>query len=223
MSKIKPEDKIYYCQQYFAGKMSQRQIASTAGVKKASVYMWIKNYESMGESAFIRKGHKHYSKMLKTQAVEEFLSGKDSQYGICKKYGIKSTTQLQSWILKYNGHEELKSSGTGGNMIMGRGRKTTFDERVEIVQYCIAHGRNYSETAEKFQVSYQQARSYLIKYEARGIEALKDNRGKRKVPGDMSELEKLRAEVKILKAEKERTEMEVSFLKKLKEIERRRG
>ena len=36
-------------------------------------------------------------------------------------------------------------------------------------------------------------------------------------------LEKLRAEVKILKAEKERAEMEASFLKKLEEIERRRG
>ncbi len=40
---------------------------------------------------------------------------------------------------------------------------------------------------------------------------------------ELSELEKLRAENKILRAEKERAEMEVSFLKKLDEIERRRG
>ena len=60
-------------------------------------------------------------------------------------------------------------------------------------------------------------------YEAGGVEALRDNRGKRKRPDEMSELEKLRAEVKILKAEKERAEMEASFLKKLEEIERRRG
>ena len=39
----------------------------------------------------------------------------------------------------------------------------------------------------------------------------------------MTELECLRAENKILRAEKERAEMEVSFLKKLEEIERRRG
>lgn len=39
----------------------------------------------------------------------------------------------------------------------------------------------------------------------------------------MSELEKLRAEVKILKAEKERAEMEASLKKKLEEIEKRRG
>lgn len=31
---------------------------------------------------------------------------------------------------------------------MTNGRKTTFDERVEIVQYCISHAHNYAETAE---------------------------------------------------------------------------
>ena len=39
----------------------------------------------------------------------------------------------------------------------------------------------------------------------------------------MSELEKLRAEVKILKAEKERAEMEASFFKKTEEMERGGG
>lgn len=63
----------------------------------------------------------------------------------------------------------------------------------------------------------------LLKYEAGGVEALRDNRGKQKNHDEMSELEKLRAEVKILRAEKQRAEMEASFLKKLEEIERRRG
>ena len=106
---------------------------------------------------------------------------------------------------------------------MTKGRKTTFDERIEIVQYCIAHNHNYTETANKYQVSYQQVRNYTIKYESHGVEALRDNRGKRKSPDTMSELEKLRAEIKILRAEKEHAEMEVAFLKKLEEIERRRG
>lgn len=106
---------------------------------------------------------------------------------------------------------------------MTKGRTTTFEERIEIVQYCIAHNHNYAETAENYQVSYQQARSYTIKYEAGGIDALKDNRGRRKNPNELSELERLRAEVKLLKAQKKRAEMEVSFLKKLEEIERRRG
>ena len=106
---------------------------------------------------------------------------------------------------------------------MTKGRKTTFEERVQIVQYCISHDHNYAETAEKYQISYQQARSYTIKYETNGIEGLRDKRGRRKPEAEMTELEKLRAENKILRAEKEHAEMEISFLKKLEEIERRWG
>ena len=221
--KVSVEDKIYAVNLYLDGKESQCRIASMFDVSMASVQQWIRNYESMGTDAFTLKGNKKYSKELKQQAVSDYLAGRGSQNDICKKYGIRSKSKLQMWIKKYNGHEELKSSGTGGNIIMTKGRKTTFEERVEIVQYCIAHDRNYAETAIKYQVSYQQARSYTVKYESGGVEALKDNRGKRKNPNEMSELEKLRAEVKILRAEKERAEMEASFLKKLEEIERRRG
>ena len=221
--KVSVEDKIYAVNLYLDGKESQHRIASMFDVCIASVQQWIRNYESMGTDAFTLKGNKKYSEELKQQAVLDYLAGRGSQDDICKRYGIRSKAKLQIWIKKYNGHEELKSSGTGGNTIMTKGRKTTFEERVEIVQYCIAHGRNYTETAKQYQVSYQQARNYTVKYEAGGVEALKDNRGKRKRPDEMSELEKLRAEVKILRAEKERAEMEASFLKKLGEIERRRG
>lgn len=221
--KVSVEDKIYAVNLYLDGKESQNRIASMFGVNLASVQQWIRNYESMGTDAFTLKGNKKYSKELKQQAVLDYLAGKGSQNDICKKYGIRSKAKLQIWIKQYNGHEELKSSGTGGNIIMTKGRKTTFEERIDIVQYCIAHDHNYTETAEKYQVSYQQARSYTVKYESGGVEALRDHRGKRKTPDEMTELEKLRAEVKLLRAEKERAEMEVSFLKKLEEIERRRG
>lgn len=222
MSKISTEDKIYYCEQYLNGNMAQRHIASIANVSLASVQRWIAKYESMGTSAFQKSSNKRYSKELKLYAVKDYLAGIDSLLGICKKYGIHSTTQLSRWILKYNNSEELKASRTGGYTIMKTGRKTTFNERIEIVQYCIAHNRNYAETAEKYKISYQQARNYTIKYESDGVTALKDNRGKRKTEDQMSELERLRAENKLLRAEKEQAQMEMLFLKKLEEIERRR-
>ena len=223
MSSIKPEDKVFYCQQFLDGKLSEGRIADATGVSKASVHMWIKKYESVGSEAFDRTGNKSYSKELKMQAVQEYLDGMDSQYGICKKYGIKSKTQLQTWIKLYNGHEELRASGTGGRILMTKGRKTTFDERVEIVKYCIEHDHNYAEASEQYQVSYQQARNYTIKYETGDVESLRDHRGKRKNTDEMTELEKLRAELKLEKVKRERAEMEASFLKKLDEIERRRG
>ena len=75
----------------------------------------------------------------------------------------------------------------------------------------------------KFKVSYQQARNYTVKYENGGINALQDNRGKRKSENSLSEIEKLQAELKMEKAKRKKAEMETSFLKKLDEIERRRG
>jgi len=221
--KIEPEEKVAAVQEYLDGRSSQGAIADRLGISLASFQMWIKNYHSMGVDAFTRSGNKHYSKELKEQAVIDYLSGVGSLQDICEKYKIPSTSQLRKWIKRYNGHEELKASGTGGSTIMTKGRKTTFEERVEIVQYCIAHDHNYAETAEKYEVSYQQARSYTVKYEEGGVEALRDRRGRSKPQGEMSELEKLRAENKILRAEKERAEMEASFLKKLDAIERRWG
>ncbi len=72
---------------------------------------------------------------------------------------------------------------------MTKGRKTTFEERIEIASYCISHDHNYAETAEKFSVSYQQARNYTVKYENGGIDALQDNRDKRKPEDTLTEIE----------------------------------
>lgn len=222
--KFSYEEKVKIVSEYIDGIYGFREICKRYDLNQGSLKDWKRLYDTFGWIG-LKTGSKgsHYSKETKDSAVRDYLSQELTFSEILKKYQIRSGTQLRRWIKKYNGHEELKSSGTGGAHIMTKGRKTTFDERIEIVQYCIAHDHNYAETAEKFQVSYQQARSYTVKYEANGVEALRDNRGKRKSPDAMSELEKLRAEVKILRAEKERAEMEVAFLKKLEEIERRRG
>ena len=222
--KFSYEEKVKILSEYLDGTYGFREVCRRHNINQGSLKDWKRLYETFGWSG-LKTGSKtnHYSSETKEAAVRDYLSHALTIPEILKKYQIRSGTQLKRWIKKYNGHEELKSSGTGGNTIMTKGRKTTFEERVEIVQYCIAHDHNYSETSEKYQVSYQQARSYTVKYESGGVEALKDNRGKRKNPDEMNELEKLRAEIKILRAEKERAEIEVSFLKKLEEIERRRG
>lgn len=222
-SKINPNIKIAAVQRILAGDESLRNAARRLGVNLASIQQWISIYNSDGIDGFRFTGNKRYSKELKEQAVLDYLAGKGSLQSICQCYGIKAKSKLQEWIKKYNGHDELISRGTGGSQIMTQGRKTTFDERIEIVQYCIAHDHNYAETSEKFQISYQQARSYTVKFESGGIEALRDRRGHKKPADELTELERLRAENKILRAQKERAEMEAAFLKKLNEIERRRG
>lgn len=222
LKRIPEAEKIVAVNLYHDVRISQGQLAEMYGVSKATIQQWIRNFEALGNDAFQRK-YKKYSKELKYQAVQDYLNGKGSQGEICRKYGIRSRSKLQLWIKMYNNGMNFKSNSSGGSTIMTKGKKTTFDERVEIVEYCIAHDRNYTEAAEKFGVSYQQARNYTIKYEESGTEGLRDNRGRHKPADEMDELEKLRAEVKLLRAGKERAEMEVSFLKKLEEIERRRG
>lgn len=105
---------------------------------------------------------------------------------------------------------------------MTKGRKTTLEERIEIVSHCIANGKDYGATIEKYQVSYQQLYNWVRKYEEHGAEGLSDKRGKRKPESEMTEMERLRAENKLLQAENRHKEMEIDILKKLQEIERRR-
>ena len=212
-SKYSAEEKVIAVKEYLDGKDSMGSIAKRLNIALTSFQQWVKNYEAMGLDAFSTAQNKHYSKIEKEQAVVAYLLCEGSYLDICQKYKIRSTRQLRSWIKKYNGHEELKASGTGGIINMTKGRKTTFEERVEIASYCISHNHNYSETAEKFGVSYQQARNYTVKYEKDGINALQDNHGKRRPEDSLTEIEKLRAELKLEKAKRQKAEMEASFLK----------
>lgn len=184
---------------------------------------WIRNYQTFGPEIFCKNRWEKRTASEKENAVLAYLSGEGSMREICARFKISSTYTLRHWILKYNSHERLKDSAIGGTLTMTKGRTTTLEERIKIVEYCISHDRNYSKTAEKYRISYGQARNYVMKYDKGGIEALRDNRGKRKKPEAMNEIERLRAENRILKAEKARAEMELAFLKKLEEIERRRG
>lgn len=221
---ISPTEKLRAVNEVLSGKLSVEAIARAYGVHPVSLRQWLNKYEAKGDTAFLRTGHNEpYSTEFKQKVVAAYLAGEGSYLELARKYKIPAKSTVISWVSKYNGHKELKASGTGENSLMTEGRKTTFEERVEIASYCISHDHNYAETSEKFKVSYQQARNYTIKYETGGVTALQDNRGKRKTEDTLTEVEKLRAELKLQKAKLQRAEMELSFLKKLEEIERRRG
>lgn len=223
-SKFSPEEKLEYVLRCIEGKDSFSHAAKLIGVGKDTMRRWVSNYKSLGINGLntISKNFSH-SSHVKEMAVSEYLSGKGSLHDICFEYGIRSTGMLHTWVMKYNSHEKLKSSGTGGVSIMTKGRKTDFDERVEIVKYCIENKHNYAETAQKFKVSYQQVNSWTNKYLKQGIDALQDKRGKRKTEDEMSEMDKLKAQNKLLEAEILQKQMEIDFLKKLEEIQRRRS
>ena len=220
---ITAEERISAVKRYTQGGESLQTIANSIGIGRATLRDWIANFESMGTEAFLHTKNKKYSLEEKTEAVEYYLTGNVSIMDTCKKFQIKSGSILRNWIMWYNGGT-LKAS-PGGNTAMTRtkGRKTTLEERISIVEDHIRSGMSYAETAEKYHVSYQQIYQWVQKYNAQGIDGLKDKRGRTKPEEDMTELDKLKAENRMLKAKLERKELENLFLKKLDEIERRRS
>jgi transposase len=138
--KISGPEKIATIEKYLRGEDSLNHLATLLGVQKSSVMQWLQNYQSLGPNALLGSSKSSiYSKELKNKAVKDYLAGLGSQSEICKRYGLKTRTLLRQWILKYNSHGKLKSSGTGGTSVMTKGRTTTYDERVGIVKFCIEH------------------------------------------------------------------------------------
>ncbi|WP_252232982.1 transposase, partial [Clostridium sp. DSM 1985] len=222
-AKFSYEIKIDVVTKCLQGKSSANYEANLLGINPARIFEWISLYKSLGNDGLITTSQNtKYSTTLKKNAVFDYINGLGSYSDICNKYGIRSSSQLRNWIMKYNSHNKFKTSGTGGIHIMTKGRATTYKERIEIIKYCIENENNYAETAEKYKVSYQQVYSWIKKYQTQGIESLQDGRGKRKKESEMSELEKLQAKNKLLEAENRRQQMEIEFLKKLEEIERGR-
>ena len=222
-STISYETKVSAIEAYENNVGSISMIAKMFYVKETSLKRWIANYQSQGIEGLVTKHqHTQRTKEFKTLAVEEYLSGNFSLKDICIKYKISSDSILRRWIKVYNdGHKELKSTGSGGRKPMTKARKTTFEERIEIVQFCIANGKNYGLTMDKFNVSYQQIYLWVRKYEEKGINALVDRRGKAKPENELTELDRLKAENKMLAAKNQELQMEIDVIKKLKEVERR--
>lgn len=98
-------------------------------------------------------------------------------------------------------------------------RKTTIEERKEIVKYCISHNRNYKETASIYDVSYSQVYSWVKKYDVNGEEGLTDKRGHHKTDDEVDELERLRRENVRLKKQLKEKDMLAQLLKKVQEFE----
>ena len=163
--------------------------------------------------------NKKYSAELKIAAVKSYLAGEGGLRIISKRYGISDHSILRDWILWYNGHREFKErSSAKGEIYMTKGRKTTQEERAEIVAFCIEHNKDYGLTVETYNVSYQQVYAWVRKYEEGGVDKLKDNRGRSKPVEEMTEVEKLKAEMKILEAKNRQLEIENAFIKKLQEL-----
>ncbi len=221
--KLTAEEKIRIVQACLKHEISLTEASKRSNVNFYTIERWIQKYEADGSEAFCYHKNRVYSAVLKEEAVKEYLSGGKSLLQVCKKYHIRSECQLEQWIKVYNSHGDFNSvKHSGGGSYMKQGRNTTKEERIQIVKDCLAADKNYGEMAKKYHVSYQQVRTWTLRYIEFGEIGLEDRRGKRKKNQEpRTELEQAQIEIARLKHQLYMAEMERDLLKKLDEIERR--
>ncbi|AWI40598.1 transposase [Lactiplantibacillus plantarum] len=46
--------------------------------------------------------NQHYSQTFKQKIIRAYLNGERTIQGLTNKYGLRSTSQLRNWLIKYN-------------------------------------------------------------------------------------------------------------------------
>ena len=223
-AKYNAEQKEQACEDYLTGKKSAIQIARELGMSKRGsdkVLEWARSYRINGAEIFKDKPHnRSYTKEFKNKIVMEYQIGQESLRDLQIKYNIPSTETIRKWILKYNNHIEIKDYDPKPEVYMAKSRKTTYEERIEIVKYCLDHDRDIKITASLYKCSYHQVRSWVLKYEEDGEDGRLDRRGKRKSEDELTELEKAQRKIAQLEREKEEFRKKYELLKKAEQLER---
>lgn len=213
------EEKVGIVKKYLEEGISFSRLAREYDCSDRLISTWVNKYKGEGTDGLRRQRVKrNYSEEFKLMLIREVENGQ-SQAEVTRKYHLSSDALLSSWIQRYTSGNRLTSKG---RLPVAKGRKTTIEERLEIVSSALTHEKDYQKAADQYRVSYQQVYSWVRKYELEGKEGLVDRRGtKRKSVEEMSEVERLENELKEAKRNNRQLQMENDYLKKLKKIEQK--
>ncbi|GAA0182959.1 hypothetical protein SH2C18_52280 [Clostridium sediminicola] len=218
--------KIKACEDYINGNVSFRSIAQAIGCNKEIVRQWYLKYNIHGPSAFDTSSKKNtYSKEFKMSVINLYLQGEYSLPDLGAKYNI-SCGMISKWVKKYYNGIELKSYDPKGVVYTMKSRKTTFEERLEIVKWVILNDMSYKDAASKFAIKYALVYKWTKKYLEDGEDGLeykkRGPKAKQLIDEEsLTELEKLKLELEREKALRKRREFELEVLKKKEEFEKK--
>ena len=202
---------------------SVKEVTRKYSIGERTILHWQLLYKYQGIDG-LRSSHHNcsYSKDFKQDLVQRYQKSADSLEMFAIKNGLKSETQLSNWIIQYNGSKLKANTPRKRDSIMP-GRKTTFEERLSIIEELIKHDIDYNWAVDKYHVSYQQVYGWYQKYRKSGNDpqSLRDRRGKAKPKEAWTEVDRLKAENRLLKAQLLRKEMESAYAKKVMEIRNR--
>lgn len=213
------EQKVKACHEYLSGSRSAIEIARELNMSKngrTTIMEWAKKYQANGvEGMLPLSNNSRYTKDFKLQVVQVYQRGNISLRDLIIKFNISSKSTVRQWILKYNRQEELEEYLPNPEVYKMSAKKTTKEERIEIVNWCIEHQSNYKEAASQFKCSYTQVYNWVKKYKVDGEEGLTDRRGQCKIEEELSTKDKLKKENERLSQRTKELEREVELLKKL--------
>ena len=202
---------------------STKKVAKKFSVDAHTIRRWQRIFQYQGIDG-LENTHRNqnYSIEFKRELIVEFERSTDSLEDFALKHGLKSDRQLSDWIIQYN-ESKLKAYTPRKRDSIMPGRKTTFEERLAIIEELIKHDINYNWAVNKYHVSYQQVYGWYQKYRKSGNDpqSLRDRRGKAKPKAAWTEVDRLKAENRLLKAQLLRKEMEDAYAKKVIEIRNR--
>lgn len=224
-NKYSKEIKIKVINEYIQGFKSIGNIAYDLGCNEKAVRDWIMMYKEYGADIFDDKTrNQSYTKEFKEKVVKEYLDGKGSLESLQIKYKILSNSTLRKWILKYNNGIILKDYKPMSEVYTMKSREVSYEERIEIVNYCISNNYDYKDTANKYHVPYAQVYTWVKKVKEKGYESLKLQKKGPKLkhldePKTSEEL--LEIENERLRRENERLQLELEVLKKKHRLQKR--
>lgn len=224
-NKYTKETKLKAIQEYINGVKSINEISNKLECRQGTILEWVTLYKGCGESIFdYKKNNQSYSKEFKEQVVKEYLEGKGSLLDLRIKYNIFSDSTILNWISKYNNGIILTDYKPMSEVYTMKSRKVSYEERIEIVNYCIKNNYDYKCTADKYNLPYSQVYTWVQKVKENGYESLvpkkKGPKSKYFVELQTNE-ELLQLEIERLRREKERLELEVEVLKKKHRLQKR--
>lgn len=224
-NKYSKEIKVKVIKEYKKGTKSLAEICNELNCDHIAFLNWLHMFDSYGESIFDDKtSNNSYTKDFKEKVVKEYLDGKGSIREIQIKYKILSPETLRKWILKYNNGIILTDYKPMSEVYTMKSRKVSYEERIEIVYYCIANNNDYKGTADKYNLPYYQVYTWVKKVKESGYDSLKLQKKGRKpkcIVEPQTNEELLQLEIERLRREKERLELEVEVLKKKHRLQKR--
>ena len=114
MAKFTVEEKLQAALRYLDGKESSYQIARSMGTNHQAILKWVKQYEYIGEKAFLKK-YTNYSPQFKLDVLTYMIENGTSLNETAAIFGIAAPSTILQWRKQFEtqGFDALQSKEKG--------------------------------------------------------------------------------------------------------------